>query len=80
MHSRTERRPSAGLVAIDPKHRGFDGVDLRPDDVLVALNGRAISRPDELQQVWEGLRAADAVVADLRRGPGKLQLRWTVTD
>jgi hypothetical protein len=68
------------LVAIDPQHRGFDGVDLRPDDILVALNGRPLSRPDELAALWDQLRGADVVVADLRRGPGKLQLRWTVTD
>lgn len=67
------------LVAVDPKHRGFDGVDLQPGDVLVALNGRSVSRPDELQAVWDGLRTADAIVADLRRGEGKLQLKWTIT-
>jgi type II secretory pathway component PulC len=68
------------LTSIDPEHHGFDGVDLRPDDVLVALNGRSISRPDQLQQVWDELRGAAAVVADLKRGEAKLQLRWVVTD
>lgn len=67
------------LVAVDPRHRGFDGIDLQPGDVLVALNGRSVSRPDELQAVWDSLRTADAIVVDLRRGEGRLQLRWAIT-
>jgi hypothetical protein len=67
------------LVAVDPKHRGFDGVDLVPGDILVALNGRSVSRPDELQAVWDGLRTADAIVADLRRGEARFSLRWVIT-
>lgn len=66
------------LVAIDPGHHPFAGVDLVPGDVLVALNGRVLSRPDELQAVWDGLRGADAIVADLRRDGGKVQLRWEI--
>jgi hypothetical protein len=66
------------LVAVDPKHRGFDGVDLLPGDVLVALNGRSVSRPDELQAVWDSLRTADAIIADLRRGEARFSLRWAI--
>ena len=67
------------LVAIDPSFTRFEGVDLQPGDVLVAVNGQSVARPDQLQSVWDGLRSADAIVADLRRGDGKLQLRWTIT-
>jgi hypothetical protein len=67
------------LVAVDPQRRIFDGVDLQPGDVLVALNGRVVARPDELQAVWDGLRTADAIVADLRRGEAKFQLKWLIT-
>jgi len=66
------------LVALDPDDHSFDSVDLVPGDVLVAINGLPIARPDELQTVWDQLRTAPAIVADLRRGDGKLQLRWTV--
>ena len=51
-----------------------------PGDVLIALNGRSIARPNELEAVWEVLRTAEAVVADLERDGGKFQLRWTVTE
>jgi hypothetical protein len=68
------------LIAIDPDHRPFAGVDLHPGDVLVAINGRTLAQPGDLHAVWEELRTAPAIVADLRRGQAKLQLRWTVTD
>jgi hypothetical protein len=66
------------LVAVDPKHRGFDGIDLLPGDILVALNGRAVARPDELQAVWDSLRTASEIVADLRRGEARFSLRWAI--
>lgn len=66
------------LVALDPDHHAFDGVDLQPGDILVAVNGHAIARPDQLQKLWDSLRTAPVLVADLRRGEGKLQLRWTI--
>ena len=68
------------LVAFDPKHRDFDGVDLVPGDVLVALNGVVLSKPQELQTVWDGLRTADSIVADIRRAGTRFQLVWTITD
>ncbi len=68
------------VVAFDPDRPPFPGVDLVPGDVLIALNGRSIARPNELEAVWEVLRTAEAVVADLERDGGKFQLRWTVTE
>jgi hypothetical protein len=68
------------LVAFDPKHRDFDGVDLVPGDILVALNGVALSKPKDLQDVWDGLAAAPAIVADIQRGDSRFQLRWTITN
>jgi hypothetical protein len=68
------------LVAFDPKHRDFDGIDLAPGDVLVALNGVVLSKPNELQAVWDDLRTADAIVADMRRAGTRFQLKWTITD
>ena len=67
------------LVAFDPQHRDFDGVDLRPGDVLVALNGIALVKPDDLETVWEQLRDTDVIVADLIRDGARFQLTWTVT-
>jgi type II secretory pathway component PulC len=67
------------LVSVDPKHPPFPGVDLQPGDVLIAINGRSIARPDELDKVWGALRTADEIVADLERDGAKFQLRWIIT-
>ncbi|HLL23046.1 MAG TPA: hypothetical protein VK427_12990 [Kofleriaceae bacterium] len=53
-------------------------VDLVPGDVLLTINGKAIVRPDQLQSVWDGLRTADAVTAQLWRGSTKLTLEFVV--
>ncbi|MCA9673465.1 MAG: hypothetical protein H6709_02780 [Kofleriaceae bacterium] len=68
------------LVALDPAFQRFAGVDLQPGDVLIAINGRSISRPDELQAVWDGLRTASALICDLRRGDGRLRLQFAIVD
>jgi hypothetical protein len=53
-------------------------IDLAPGDVLLAVNGQPLSRPDQLQTVWDSLRTANEVVADLWRGNAKLQLRFSI--
>jgi len=53
-------------------------VDLVPGDVLLAINGKQISRPDQLQTVWDSLRTSNEVTADLWRGSQKLQLAFSV--
>jgi len=53
-------------------------VDLVPGDVLLTINGKAIARPDQLQTVWDGLRTADVVTAQLWRGQTKLTLEFSV--
>jgi hypothetical protein len=66
------------IVGFAPDSRLFAGVDLQAEDVVVAVNGRAIARPDQLQQVWDSLRTADALVVDVRRGDAKLQLELAI--
>lgn len=53
-------------------------VDLLPGDVLLTINGQQIAKPDQLQTVWEGLRTADNVTAQLWRGRSKLTLEFAV--
>jgi S1-C subfamily serine protease len=53
-------------------------VDLVPGDVLLAINGRPLSRPEQLQVVWDSLRTANEVSAQLWRGDRKLELHFTV--
>ncbi|MEJ7600612.1 MAG: PDZ domain-containing protein [Kofleriaceae bacterium] len=53
-------------------------VDLVPGDVLLALNGNPISRPDQLQTVWDSLRTANEVTAKLWRGDNQLTLAFVI--
>ena len=53
-------------------------VDVTPGDVLLAINGQPISRPDQLQRVWDSLRTANSVTAQLTRGDAKFDLQFAI--
>jgi hypothetical protein len=53
-------------------------VDIVPGDVLLAINGQPVSRPDQLQTVWDSLRTANAVTAQMWRGDAKFDLQFTI--
>ena len=53
-------------------------VDVVPADVLLAINGKPISRPDQLQTVWDSLRTANELRALVWRGDDKLELAFTI--
>jgi hypothetical protein len=46
--------------------------------VLLAVNGQPISRPEQAQTVWDSLRTANAVTAQIWRGEAKLELHFTI--
>ncbi|MBA3392551.1 MAG: hypothetical protein H0T89_07905 [Deltaproteobacteria bacterium] len=66
------------LVQLVDRGSPLYDVDLVPGDVLLAINGKPLSRPDQLQTVWDSLRTANAVSAQLWRGQTKLTLEFTV--
>jgi len=53
-------------------------VDVVPGDVLLAVNGKPLSRPDQLQTVWDSLRTANELRAQLWRGDAKLELAFAI--
>jgi hypothetical protein len=53
-------------------------IDVLPGDVLLAVNGQPISRPEQAQTVWDSLRIANEVTAQIWRGEAKLELRFTI--
>lgn len=57
----------------------FD-LDVVPGDVLLAVNGNPLARPDQLQTVWDGLRTATHVSAEIWRGDARLTLDFTVVN
>lgn len=56
----------------------FEGVDLRPGDTLVRVNGMPVERPEEAMAVWSGLRVASELTLDLLRDGEPHQLRFQI--
>jgi S1-C subfamily serine protease len=66
------------LVQLIDRTGPLGDLDVVPGDVLLAINGKPVSRPDQLQLVWDSLRTANEVVADLWRGSTKLQIHFDI--
>lgn len=66
------------LVQLIDKAGPLHDLDVLPGDVLLAVNGQAISRPEQAQAVWDSLRTANQVTAQMWRGQQKLELRFAI--
>lgn len=66
------------LVQLLDKTGPLYDVDVAPGDVLLAINGQPLSRPDQLQTIWDSLRTANEVRAQLWRGNAKLELAFAI--
>jgi hypothetical protein len=66
------------LVQLLDRSGPLHEIDLAPGDVLLAVNGKPVARPEQLQVLWDSLRTANEVTAQLRRGDQPLELRFTV--
>lgn len=66
------------LVQLIDRSGPLVDVDVVPGDVLLAVNGRPLSRPDQLQSVWDSLRTANELRAQLWRGDDKLELAFAI--
>ena len=66
------------LVQLLDKQGPLVDVDVAPGDVLLAVNGKPLSRPDQLQWVWDSLRTANELRAQLWRGNAKLELDFAI--
>ncbi|HET9620585.1 MAG TPA: hypothetical protein VFP84_04390 [Kofleriaceae bacterium] len=65
------------VQVLDPSGPLHD-LDVMPGDVLLSVNGQPLARPEQAQAMWDSLRAANEVTAQLWRGPAKLELKFTV--
>lgn len=77
-HMRGERFVGWQLVQLLDRAGPLAAVDVVPGDVLVAVNGRSLARPEHLQALWESLRTANELRAQLWRGDTKLELAFTI--
>jgi S1-C subfamily serine protease len=66
------------LVQLVDRQSPLHGVDVAPGDVLLSINGQPISRPDQLQLLWDSLRTANELTAQLWRGGDKLELAFAI--
>ena len=67
------------LVQVLPGGRSLTALDLLPGDVLVAVNGRKMVKPDDLGELWLELYAAPAIAVDLRRGAETVTIRFAIS-
>ena len=68
------------LVRITDDSSALRDLDLNPGDVLTSINGQSLAKPDQLQALWDSLRSATAIAADLRRGDTSVQLNFAITN
>ena len=47
-------------------------------DVVTAVNGIAIRRPDDLMRVWKGLQSASRIVVDVQRQSAPLRIIYPI--
>ncbi len=66
------------LVQLVDRAGPLHDVDLAPGDVLLAINGKPLARPEQLQTLWDSLRSASEITAQMWRGNTKLELRFRV--
>lgn len=68
------------LVQLLDRDGSLAGVDVKPGDILLAINGRPLARPEQLQAVWDSLRTAPKLDAELWRGEAKVSLQFAIHD
>jgi type II secretory pathway component PulC len=85
-HVQTEPRFVGGrwkgwrLASFFPGDARFANVDLRAGDVVLTVNGKSIEQPEQLMEVWEGLRFERALVVNFERDGQVHTLRFDIRD
>jgi S1-C subfamily serine protease len=79
-HFRDQRFAGWSIVRFLDSGTYFGGVDLQPGDVVMKVNGHAVARPRNLQELWLQLRLAKAIVVQAERDGHPFELRFDVID
>lgn len=61
-----------------PRHARLSRVDLRPGDVVVAVNRHRLERPEQVQRLWKELRTADTLIVSGHRLGTPFELRFEI--
>ncbi len=68
------------LAQFFPGDARFAGVDMHAGDVIRSVNGSTVERPEQLMEVWDGLRRARELTVELERDGQPRRLRWIIAD
>ncbi|HEX3772233.1 MAG TPA: hypothetical protein VHV30_15260 [Polyangiaceae bacterium] len=58
----------------------FNGVDLKPGDVVTSVNGFPIERPEQAQTAFDSLEVASELRVKVERGGQPRELVYTIVD
>jgi type II secretory pathway component PulC len=65
---------------VHPDDPCYKSVDLVPGDLVLRVNGRAIERPEQANEVFSGLRTARTLTVDYLRDDRPRTLRFAISD
>ena len=68
------------LVTFFPGDGRFRGVDLRPGDVVLRINGLPIERPEHAYRVWQELRVASEIRVEVMRQGQSHEVDYSIID
>lgn len=77
---REQRFAGWEIVKFWPNDPRFAAVDLQPGDVVTAVNGRELMKPQHFFAVWTALRDASEIVVQGQRANARFELRFRVVD
>ena len=68
------------LTKLYPNDERFEGIGIGPGDTVVRVNGQSIERPEQAQQVWEGLRVSSELWIEFLRDGQPKEVRFSIVD
>ena len=68
------------ILRLYPDDPCYQGVDLRPGDVVTRVNGNQLERPEQANVVFQGLRAARALDIELLRDGQPRRVSLAIAD
>ena len=68
------------IAALRGDPRFWNGVDVRPGDVVTRVNGLAIEHPEDAMQALQSLEVASELRVDYERGGEARELRFAIVD
>ena len=66
-----------GYKIVKFNDKAFDGVDLREDDIIVAIDHKLPNTPDDYFDAWQKLKASNKASIDVQRSVSKFSITWT---